>query len=899
MNNLNDENLIQEFVAESKEHLASIEPDFLILEKEGDKTDPEIINRIFRAIHSIKGASGFFGFSSLKNLSHVMENLLMSIRDKKCKPSPELIDPLLRGVDKLNLMLENVHESDQISIEEELAQFEVLLNGGSPLNVTTDEPAKTVESEKNKEGSSSSTISKTPAAADGQMTYQLQFYLNKDLQKKSRSLPDLFEQLSSLGQILDTGWDESKLPTLESCLEQDVPFFVTFSTILDRELLIEALELDDDNILEPSEPDKKAEVQQEASPGAKNLPEDKSSNNPENPTSKPGLKKSSAGNHDSTESIRVRIDLLNKLMELAGEMVLSRNQLLRTLGREEHKISGLANIVQNIDLITSDLQEHIMQTRMQPVGSVFGKFPRVVRDMARQLGKNIELITSGEDVELDKSIIESLSDPLTHLIRNCCDHAIEAPDERERLGKPATGIISLRAFHEDGQINIAISDDGRGIDTEKIARKALEHGLVTEADVRKMTHQEKANLIFLPGLSTAEKISEVSGRGVGMDVVKTNITKIGGHIKVETEPGRGTTLILRLPLTLAIIPSLIVGVAGQRFAIPQINLIELVHIRASEISTRIEKIGSASVLRLRGKLLPLLRLADTLGLNRTFTDPASGEIKPDRRQVIHDVRVENKNFEKARQAEAELLDRRESSQSDYNILVLKVGMNQFGLIVDELFDMEEIVVKPLSSYLKNCKCFSGATIMGDGRVAMILDPGGIISYSDISFEAIEMEKQRLETLQRESEHTAQNKQTVLLFNNAEDEVFAIPLSAVLRLEKVKLGQIQNIGHEEFINYYGKGLPLIRLENFLPVKAMPEGREEAFLIIPKDGNGRAGILASRIIDTLETDAALDEFSFCQAGLKGSAVVNEHLTLFIEPKSLLEKAGFLVDGGCNGY
>ncbi len=960
MDSLMDESLIQEFLTESREHLSSIEPDLLTLEKDGANTDPEIINRVFRAIHSIKGAAGFFGFEALKKLSHVMENLLMQIREHRISPNPAVIEPLLLGVDKLNLMVGDIQNSETVPYMDVAERLETILANGGASDTSAPSTSKTSNNAA-QEPQTASTMSghsnEFYAEPDqlegcksrGQSLFALEYHTS-DLTQNQQSPFTLMEQLHSFGVVLDCMWETETFGNLETCLEKDGTFQILFASVLEADLLSQALGLPENRIkaltfsMVGSNPQTPPLVtvsaastngtmaNAAASEGslktetaaigsvmmAPELPETPSQESPRasTPNQPPPMSTDNSSVHEepkakvdpqpqrkspnpgseSMESVRVRVDLLNKLMDLAGEMVLSRNQLLRTVSKDETQGSGLSNIVQNIDLITSELQEHIMQTRMQPIGSVFGKFPRVVRDMARQLNKEIELQMSGEDVELDKSIIESLSDPLTHLIRNCCDHALEPPEERKKAGKPTTGTIILRAFHQDGQINISITDDGRGIDHHKIGQKALKNNLVTEAELNRMSPQEMVNLIFLPGFSTAETISEVSGRGVGMDVVKTNITKLGGHIHTDTEIGKGTTFTLRLPLTLAIIPSLIVGVSNQRFAMPQINLVELVCIRATEIASRIERVGSASVLRLRGKLLPLIRLADILGLERTYTDPASGQPKPDRRREIGDKRKATEHHL------LEMLEKRDTNRrrqnSDYNILVLKVGVNQFGLIVDELFDTEEIVVKPLSGYLKQCKCFSGATIMGDGRVAMILDPGGILAYSGVSLEEIDAEKRRLEEAQNNKAANT-TKRTLLLFHNALDEIFAVPLSSILRLEKFNMDRIERIGHKEFLTYYGKGLPLIRLEHYLSVNPMPHTQEDAYLIIPKDGNGAAGIIASRIIDTVETDVVLDSSLATDRGIEGSAIVNDHLTLFIEPNGLLERAGISTHGGTHGH
>lgn len=861
MNDFSDEALILEFVTESREHLCAIEPDLLILEREGDATDAEIINRIFRAIHSIKGAAGFFGFEPVKRLSHVMENLLMSIRDGKIQPQPDIIQPLLMGADKLTAMMADVQTCEAVPFEEEAARLEAILEGRSWQDITV-EPGLAIPSDAETMmramtlpvGFQPDPVRVRQCKANGRKLYSLQLSLDADLTQKDRSLEAFYNQLLAVGEVLEVVWDYNSFTGLSDCLNQALFFNVLYATVLEPELILIAADITDDQLRAflPAEPESAPNLQiltthLEPSAIASAKPEvviPQRDSMPEKPVTRAITAINGA---EGGDTIRVKVELLNKLMDLAGEMVLSRNQLLRAVGRHTEDNQNLDGIVQGIDLITSDLQEHIMQTRMQPIAGVFGRFPRVVRDMARQLGKEIELKQRGDDVELDKTIIESLSDPLTHLIRNCCDHAIETPDAREAVGKSRVGTVQLRAFHEDGQINIAVSDDGHGIDPERVARKALDKGLITEADASRMSSQEKVNLIFLPGFSTAETISDVSGRGVGMDVVKTNITKLGGHIRVDTHLGKGTTFLLRLPLTLAIIPSLIVGIANQRFAMPQISLVELVRIEAKDMATRIERVGSADILRLRGKLLPLVWLSRILEL----TNPA------------------------------------ETSVRECNVMVLKVGAHQFGLVVDELQDTEEIVVKPLSAYLKSCKCFAGSAILGDGRVAMILDPGGLVNYAQVTFDAAEA---ALNTEECQIS-LGMGRQNVLLFNHGANDMFALPLNDILRLEQIDVAAIERLGRQEFLTFHGKGMPLLRLDHFLDVGPLPANQEKSYLIVPKAANGIAGILASQIVDTLETDTVLDPATADNNGIQGSAVIDGRLVRFIEPDRLLQRAGLL--------
>ena len=352
-------------------------------------------------------------------------------------------------------------------------------------------------------------------------------------------------------------------------------------------------------------------------------------------------------------SLRVHVSLLDSLMNLAGELVLSRNQLLQTIGSDDMR--NAEAVGQRIDLITSELQEAIMLTRMQPIGNVFNKFPRVVRDLSSKLGKTIDLTIVGKDVELDKTIIEAINDPLTHLVRNSVDHGIEMPGERKQRGKSETGLVILRAYHEAGQVVIEISDDGKGLDGDALAASAVSKGLITGEQAQVMSDKEKVNLIFLPGFSTAKEVTDVSGRGVGMDVVKTNLDQLGGNVDIISEKGSGTTISIKLPLTLAIIPCQIIETAGERYAIPQVNLEELLRIPAAQVKERIEKVGDAEVVRLRGILLPLIRLADVIGIERTYYDPVTNEMQPDRREKVSDRRGKNSPLFHSRDSSPKML----------------------------------------------------------------------------------------------------------------------------------------------------------------------------------------------------------------------------------------------------
>jgi len=592
-------------------------------------------------------------------------------------------------------------------------------------------------------------------------------------------------------------------------------------------------------------------------------------------------------------SLRVNVGVLETLMNLAGELVLSRNQLIEAIAREDLRAIGASG--QRINLVTSELQDAIMLTRMQPIGGIFGKFPRVVRDLAKELGKEIELEMEGKDVEMDKTIIEGLSDPLTHMVRNAVDHGIESPAARRQAGKKATGTVHLKAYHTAGQVVIEISDDGKGIAADKVVASALTKGLITEAQAAALSEMEKYALIFLPGLSTAEKITDVSGRGVGMDVVKTNLDKLGGKVEITSEPGRGSTFRIKLPLTLAIIPSLLVSVAQERFAIPQVNVDELIRVRAEQVQERIEVIGDAEVLRLRGKLIPIVHLAQVLGMERTYGLEDESQREFERRLQIADRRSprypQNELTPAAPVAAPERAadqrrtpgGRRVSPRSDVNIVVVTAGTIQYALIVDELHDTVEIVVKPMGRHFKALREYAGATILGDGQVALILDVGGVATKVALTSVAASSRAQQLAAEQQHQ--AARDVQSLLLFRNAATEPCAVPLSLVARVEQIQASQINRLGGRRTMQYRGASLPLVALGDAAQVGQIDAAQEQVVIVFDIGGR-EIGLLAAKPLDVVETQAAIDQVTLRQKGVMGSLILKDQTTLLVDIFELVE-------------
>ncbi|MGE0611344.1 MAG: chemotaxis protein CheW [Hyphomicrobiales bacterium] len=549
-----------------------------------------------------------------------------------------------------------------------------------------------------------------------------------------------------------------------------------------------------------------------------------------------------------SQSIRVNVDTLEHLMTMVSELVLTRNQLLemvRRLDDSEFKVP-----LQRLSNVTAELQEGVMKTRMQPVGNAWQKLPRIVRDLQQELGKKIELEMSGADTELDRQVLEMIKDPLTHMVRNSADHGLESTQDRLRLGKPEVGTVRLSAYHEGGHIIIEVADDGKGLDAEKIRDKVIGNGLASAAEVEKMSEAQLHKFIFNAGFSTAAKVTAVSGRGVGMDVVRTNIELIGGTVDVKSVQGQGTTFIIKIPLTLAIVSALIVESSGQRFAIPQLSVVELVRTHRNA-EHRIEMINETPVLRLRNKLLPLIRLSRLLKLNyasQMLSADGEGE-----------EAGEDQNF---------------------FVVVIQVGPHLFGLVVDSVFDTEEIVVKPMSSMLRDIAMFSGNTILGDGSVIMIIDPNGIAQT--VSATALTQAGAANEA-DEANVSVAEEKTALLLFRAGDSQPKAVPLSLVTRLEEIEVSRIEQANGKELVQYRGVLMPLIRVNEQTGRKA--EGHQP--ILVFSDERRSMGLVVDEIVDIVE-DRLNVEIASDTPGILGSAVVRDAATDIIDIAHFLEQA-----------
>ncbi|RJQ70941.1 MAG: response regulator [Desulfobacteraceae bacterium] len=956
---IQDDETLRMYLEESLEHLAGIENDLLAIEEKGADINEDLVNKVYRAAHSIKGGAGFMGLTNIKDLTHEMENILGKIRGRELIPTPDIINVLLKASDTLKSLMKDILNSNNMDIGDHIRALQGVLKAGavppSGKPAKTAGAAKKQKSAKTKKNPSQTdalpnagTISfsfpngQTAIAIDpkklpplfekGKCVYLVELDVEKHIHAKNKTCKGVLEEMEQTGIMIGANFSQQPAVELADNWSPDVKTMTfVFATILKPADINILFEIEEKHILElrsdlslyklsasSAEADE-AHVSplqtavshtpalQPAGSAASPAPDETeycpqdataSSEPPlagvqtgESPADPGGDKKSAKLEHES--SLRVHVSLLDQLMTLAGELVLSRNQLLRSMGSSDKRGSEVAG--QRIDLITSELQEAIMLTRMQSIGNVFNKFPRVVRDLARNLGKEVELSLEGKDVELDKTIIEAIGDPLTHLVRNAVDHGIETPEMRKRAGKNPVGQIFLRAYHEAGQVNIEISDDGKGLDGPKIAAKAVEKGLLTEEQAKIMSAREKSNLIFLPGFSTAEIITDVSGRGVGMDVVKTNLDQLGGIIDIDSELGRGTTIRIKLPLTLAIIPCQIVVTGGERYAIPQVNLEELLRIPAEQVRNRIERVGNASVVRLRGNLLPLIRLAEIIGIESLYADPDTGEPRTNRRKTIADRRskkspliIKDEVSESATDESDERDraafdqrggDRRYHSAGALNIVVVSTGTMKYGLVVDQLNDSEEIVVKPLGRGLKKCKGYAGATIMGDGRVALILDVSNLAKMAGLSTVEGTARAAEVAESEQESVRASRDKQSLLVFRSAENDQFAAPLSLVERIEKIKRSDIEHVGGKRVIKYRGGSLPLFSIDEVATVHPLSD-RDNLLVIVFVVAGREIGLLAIGPVDALEANLNIDGVTLRQTGVMGSTIINDRTTLLVD-------------------
>lgn len=788
------DDLLSEFLTETSESLATLDIELVNLEQ--NPNDTSILSNIFRLVHTIKGTCGFLGLPRLETLAHSGENVLGKVRDGELTVTAEAVTLILGSIDRIKEILAylEANETEPDGNDRDLIeQLNAMAEGDAP-------PA----------------AAPAPAAAPS---------APESSAPAAEAFPVAAELLAEVEQAVSQGKKAAK--------SEDIDAQMAAERAKEAAAAKPAAE---ESAPPPEEKPAAAKPPAVAKEPPKEAP-------------KEAAKAASGGSDTSIagQSIRVNVDLLENLMTLVSELVLTRNQLLQMIrGRDD---SEFAAPLQRLSHITSDLQEGVMKTRMQPIGNAWSKLPRIVRDLGIETGKKIDLQMYGAETELDRQVLELIKDPLTHMVRNSADHGLEDTEGRRNAGKSEVGIIKLNAYHEGGHIIIEISDDGRGLNINRIREKAITNGLASEADLDSMSDQQVAQFIFKAGFSTAEKITSVSGRGVGMDVVRTNIEKIGGTIELKTVYGKGTTFTIKIPLTLAIVSALIVECAIERFAIPQISVLELVRVTANS-ETRIEKINRAPVLRLRDRLLPLVSLGNLLKL---------------RQDDIHDLA-------------ARLADE-DNDLNETFIVVTQVGTYTFGIIVDRVFDTEEIVVKPVAPILRHISMFSGNTIMGDGSVIMILDPNGIATATG----EVTMNSAGGEGAATHGGTRVDDMTSLLIFRAATSELKAVPLALVARLEEIELEKVEYSFGKPVVQYRGQLMPLVTVTD--GVEFRKEGRQP--ILVFSDRDRSMGLMVDEIVDIVE-DRLKVELKAETQGIIGTAIIGDRATDVIDTGYYLTRA-----------
>ncbi|GAB5388382.1 MAG: chemotaxis protein CheW [Alphaproteobacteria bacterium] len=805
------DDLLTEFLTETAEMLAVLDVEIVRLEQ--NPNDPDLLSNIFRLVHTIKGTCGFLGLPRLEAVAHAGENILGKFRDGEIEVNADAVTLIFECIDQIKWLLdelENAGEEPDGADEDLIARLNYFADHGCAMG-SDGAPAPVVEAET------------APAAPAGDSE---QSALPAQTDDPFPVAQELLDELIAMGVDPNdpalTGGAPAPTPAAPTEVKAEEPAPV-------------------------SPPVKHEPPKTEAKPAAAKPAEAKPA-----AAKAGGEPRQSNSNSVANQSIRVNVDVLETLMTMVSELVLTRNQLLQIVRNQ--KDSEFSTPLQRLNHVVSELQEGVMKTRMQPIGNAWSKLPRIIRDLSNELDKKIDLQMLGADTELDRQVLELIKDPLTHMVRNSADHGLEMPADRVASGKPETGQVVLNAYHEGGHIIIEIKDDGRGLNTERIKQKALENGIVTGAELETMPESQVHMLIFKAGFSTAEAVTSVSGRGVGMDVVRTNIEKIGGTVELVSVEGQGSTFTIKIPLTLAIVSALIVECENEKFAIPQLSVSELVRASANS-EHRIEVIKDTPVLRLRNRLLPLVSLKHLLKL---------GEAKCEEFRINPD--------------------------DEHYVVVSQVGSYSFGIIVDRVFDTEEIVVKPVSPILRDIEMFSGNTILGDGSVIMILDPNGIANATgETGGGDTEITARGLE---EEADQAGRGRKSALLLISAGGKApKAVPLSLVARLEDIEVSDIEWSNGYPVVQYRGELMPLVSCDG---TAVREQGSQPVIVFTDRDRS--MGLIVDEIVDIVE-DYFDVQLSAEKDGTMGTTVIAEKATELVDVTYYLAQAHhdwFAADG-----
>ncbi len=886
------DDLLSEFVTETVESLDLANVELVKLEQ--DPNDQGTLSNIFRLVHTVKGTCGFLGLPRLQAIAHAGENVLGQFREGKLHVSESAVTVVLECLDRIRDIvahLERTGEEPDGDDNDLIERLDAIANGDAAetFGTSVEEASGAVEEAAGAEAeaSQSDTLFSRlggPIGVDGLIDILFSkllkdksfapFYENVDVEELKLKYSSFVTM--ALGgpsrytgksiakaheSVRDRGLTASHVDAFFKYMREALSDFEIEDDLAGK--VVAVMRSTREDLLPSSKETTKKPQATEAKSTTAEQPK-KATASAGKPASgksnelETGASKSSLAN----QSIRVNVDVLEDLMTMVSEMVLTRNQLMQMVRRlDDSEFNGP---LQRLNQCTTELQEAVMKTRMQPIGNAWAKLPRIIRDLGHDLGKKIELKMLGAETELDRQVLELIKDPLTHMVRNSADHGLETTEDRIENGKPEVGHVTLNAFHEGGHIIIEVSDDGRGLDIDRIKKKILANNLSSEAEVAAMPDQQVQRYIFHAGFSTAEKVTNVSGRGVGMDVVRTNIEKIGGTIDLKSERGKGTKFTIKIPLTLAIVSALIVESSGERFAIPQLSVVELVR-AGGHSGNKIEKINKTPVLRLRDQLLPLVHLRDVLGL------PPKPAVTETERNETTDQQGENGVVRAG-------FSKRRARDEDY-VVVTQVGNFIYGVVVDQVYDTEEIVVKPVARLLRSLPIYSGNTILGDGSVIMILDPNGIAALAgDIQIGS------RDATDAAVGQRSMHDKSTSLLvFKVGEQAPKAVPLALVARLENVEVTSIEHTENGDFVQYRGSLMPILRYSESVTWRT--EGLQP--VLVFSDDDHTMGLAVDEIIDIVEQSLDI-EMTSQGSGILGTAVVAGRATEVMDVGYYLGKA-----------
>ncbi len=860
-----DEELLATFLAEAATFLEETEEGLLALE-DGSQ-DPGILHTIFRHMHSLKGSAGYFGFDALVRVAHAMESVLDDLRRGTKALSPSVTEGLLFATD---FLLRTVAHPEEISSSDPSPALSAL--GGAPEpDASGDEEIAAAEEE------SLSPIAR--ARAQGRAFFALALAHLTDLGPLGISQMEFLKRLDRVGDVLSVEEDDPEVATLPGLSPDDL-ILATEKSASEVAQGIGVPVAWVRPIGTPPAP--------EPSTPAPRAPEPSAAGAPPSQGSLPGQEAEPSSKTPREDSVRIRVRLLDDLLNLAGEMVLARNALFREMGRgaeegddpEEgapyrerprRRSAGMDRALGRIDLLTTEFREKVMQARLQPLDRLFSRLPRLVRDLSRTLEKSVRLVLEGGEVELDRSLLEALGDPLIHLVRNALDHGLESPDERIAAGKAPTGTLTLKAWSRGGRVHLDVSDDGRGLNLDRIRARALERGLASDREIRQMAPDQICRFIFHPGFSTAASISAISGRGVGMDVVLHNVESLGGSVDLHSSAGEGTSFRISLPLTLAVLPSLLVSCGPHHFALPQAHVDEALRLRPAEQLRALSPLGDARVLRLRNSVIPAVVLQELL---RQASETPSLTASPSEASPPPEAR------------------RPAPLPPTPHWLVLRTGDRLFALGVDRILGSEEILVKPLPPRLKGCRIYGGATVLGDERIALILDPEGIAHVTQVRRTQKELDQSTLRTWslpQRE-------ERDLLLVRGAGGDRFALDLSLIARIDEIPPDAVQPAGGMIFASLRGTPVRLLPLEDFIGGSDggsdgggdAPALSEKRFALTLRFAQGPVAILVHAVLDTLSLPMPSLAPNYPAPGAFGTFDAQGHLVVALDPFVLMARA-----------